>query len=85
MIDEIRKLLSTDKVVIGAERSLKLLRKGELEKAFVSSNAEPELKKDLDYYKKVGGIDVISLDVNNEELGTICGKPFLVSVIGVKK
>jgi len=85
VIDEIRKLLNTDKIVIGTERTLKLLRKGEVGKVFVSRNAEPEAKKDLEYYKKVGGVEVNLLEVNNEELGTICGKPFLVSVIGVKK
>ncbi len=85
VIDEIRKLLNTDKIIIGTDRTLKLLRKGELAKVFVSSNAEVEAKKDLEYYKKIGGVEVHALDVNNEELGTICGKPFLVSVIGVKK
>lgn len=82
---EIKKLLTSERLIIGAERTLKALRQGTLEKIYLSSNPAPQVKNDLERYTSLGGTEKVELDVPNDELGTLCKKPFPISVIGLKK
>ncbi len=84
-MEEIKKVLGTEKLIIGLERTMKALRKGELSKVFLASNAPTEAKGDLEHYKAISGLKVEELDMDNEELGALCRKPFQVSVLGLKK
>ena len=82
-IAEIKKLVGTKKIIIGTQRTLKSLKQGKIEKIFLSANNP--LKKDFDYYAKVGKVKIIQLEVANDELGDICKKPYSISVLGVLK
>lgn len=84
-MNEIKKLLEQGKQLIGSDRTLKELRKGNVTKVYVSTNASKSLLEDLEYYKEIGGVELISLNMNSEELGTFCKKPFRISVIGALK
>ena len=84
-ISEIKKLLAAGQLIIGFDRTAKLLRRGKIAKVFFSNNCAPTLKHDLKYYCELGKITCTELDKNSEELGTICKKPFPISVIGVSK
>lgn len=81
---EIRKLLGSDKLVIGSDRVLKLLRNNELKQIILASNVKREVRDDIVTYSKQNNIEVIELDVANEELGIYCKKPFNISVLGIK-
>jgi len=82
-MEEIRKLLESDKLLIGTDRSLKALKLGKLEKIYISSNCPDDVKETIDRY--ANGTEIINLEVPNEELGVICRKPFLISVVSVLK
>ena len=84
-IAEIKKLLKTPNLVIGADRTLKALRNNELVKVFLASNAPENLVKDIEYYASIVKVGVEKLDIPNDELGTICKKPFSITCIGMKK
>lgn len=77
--DEIRKNLGSDKMLIGKNTVLKAVRQGKVKKVFLAKNTADELKNDL----SKSGCEVESLELRNDELGTLCKKPFAVSVIGV--
>ena len=85
IISEIKKQLGTPEFIIGAEETLKELRKGNLAKAYLSSNPKPELVADIESLAKLSDVEIIRLDVPNDELGTMCKKPFPISVIGIRK
>ncbi len=82
---EIRKLLAEKRLVIGTERTMKLVRLGKLAKVYLSSNCPPKLKEDLNRYCGMSGIECQDLGVPNEELGVWCKKPFAISIVGVLK
>lgn len=84
-IDEIKKLLNTDNLILGAERTLKELRKGTIRKVYLAENPKPSIRNDIKTYAKIAGVEVIELEIPNDELGTICKKPFPVSVISIKQ
>lgn len=80
---EIRNVLRTGKVVLGARRTLKLAKLGKLRAIIMASAAPPEIKSDVRYYAKLSGIPVFEYRGTSIELGALCGKPFSVAVIGV--
>ena len=81
--DEIKKNLKTDKLVIGTDKTVKLLKLGKLAKVFVAENTAELVENDLNYYSKINNIEVSKLDIDNEELGVLCKKPFSISVMGL--
>lgn len=83
-MDEIKKLLGTENLLIGEERTMKALRSGELKKVFLASNAKDSLKSDVEHYAKLSEFEVVNLKINNEDLGVLCKKPFNVQVLGLK-
>ena len=81
---EIRKLLGSDRLIIGTDRCMKLLREGQLQKVMLASNCKSEIADDVKHYSQASGAEVITLDVPNEELGVYCKKPFNISVLGIR-
>ena len=81
---EIRKLLGSDKLIIGTDRCMKLLRTGELKQVLVASNCQASVREDVEHYSKQTGAEVVVLDVPNEELGVFCKKPFNINVLGIR-
>ena len=78
-------MLKEGKLIIGAELTLKGLKKGNVTKVFLAVNTDLDTKDDVKTYASMNGVEVVELDVTNEELGTVCQKPFSISVLGVKK
>ncbi len=84
-IQEIKKMLGSEKLIFGGEESLKALRKNTLSSVIFSQNPKPELKKDIEHHASIAGVKIEELDIPNDELGTLCRKPFPISTIGVRK
>ncbi len=83
-LDEVRAVLESGKAVLGSDRTLKMLRQGKLQKVFLASNAPRQVQGDVAQHGAVARVPVVTLPVKNEELGTLCKKPFPISVIGVR-
>jgi ribosomal protein L30E len=81
---EIRKLLGSDKLVIGAERVCKLLRDGKLARVLVASNCDGSVLDDVTRYAGLAGTELVRLEVDNEELGVYCKKPFNIMLLGIR-
>lgn len=83
--EDIRKLLTTKKLIIGEDEVLKHARKGDLAKVYHASNANKLTIADLLKYGKISNFEVLDTNVPNDDLGTVCKKPFSISTIGVLK
>lgn len=83
-IEEIREVLDKN-IVIGSEQALKSLKKGNVEKVFVTSNCSLRIKQEIEKYAQLQKVEVKSLEMPNEELGVVCKKPFSISVLTVLK
>jgi ribosomal protein L30E len=84
-VDEIKKMLKSKVLIIGADRVLKALKNKELAKVFIASNAPESFVKDVDYYATISKVEVEKLSIPNDELGVVCKKPFSIASIGMKK
>ena len=82
-VEEIKNNLKTDKLVIGTDKTVKLLKLGKLAKVFVAENTAELVENDLDYYSKINNVELSKLNIDNEELGVLCKKPFSISVMGL--
>ncbi len=82
---ELKKLLEEKKLVLGTDRTVKLLKRGGLKKVVVSKNCPEQVLKVLERYTSISGVELQKVGYTNERLGTLCKKPFLISVIGVLK
>jgi large subunit ribosomal protein L30e len=82
-IEEIKKLLKEEKVIMGSKTVIKNLRKNQMKKIFVADNCKDETFSDIEQYCKINKTEFVKLNYPNDELGVICKKPFAISVIGV--
>jgi large subunit ribosomal protein L30e len=85
IVEEIKKALVSGKIVIGSKLVLEHVKKGTLERAFISTNIEENLRQDLVHYATMTNIPVIMTNIPRDELGTLCKKPFAISALGVTK
>jgi len=73
-----------EKLVLGVERTVKLLQQGKIAKVFLASNCAKDVREDVERYCKLGNVECVSLSQTNEEVGDICRRPFSVSVVGIQ-
>jgi len=84
-VTQLRTDLRKKKPVMGAKRTLKLLKIGNLEKVYIAKNCREDIRKDIEHYAELANVELIKLDITNDELGVVCKKPFNISVLSFEK
>lgn len=79
----IRAAVDTGKVILGERETLKAVRNGDVKRVIMASNCPPAFKEELAHCAKVSGVQVYEYHGSSLELGSVCGKPFVVSMLGV--
>jgi large subunit ribosomal protein L30e len=82
-LQEIKKNLDNDNLIIGYDKTLKNLKLGKISKVYLSVNCPDEIKEDVKRYANINKTDVEILKKNNEDLGVLCKKPFSISVLSI--
>ena len=82
---EIRALLTDKKLVIGTERTMKLLKLGKLKMVYLSANCADGTKEDILHFGNLTKTEIKELAYPGDDLGVVCKKPFSISVLGVLK
>ncbi len=80
---EIRRAVETGKVDFGEKQAEKNILKGNGELIIISSNTKKLLKERLEHYAKISEIPFYEFSGTSTELGSVCGKPFPVSVMTI--
>ena len=81
----IKDALVDKRLVIGYEATLKALKRSNLVEVFVASNLPKAKLEELKHLCEVGGVKFEQLKLNNEELGFLCKKQYLISTLGIRK
>ncbi len=76
--------MGTGKVILGARKTIRELKMGKIKMVVLSANCPREFEDDVAYYASLSKVPVLKLDKTNVELGRLCGKPFIVSVLGIQ-
>jgi len=80
---EIRKAAETGRILFGTKRSIQAIKTGEAKLIIMASNTLSETREDIEYYTKMSETPIHIFEGSATELGTLCGKPFIVSVVTV--
>ncbi|MGC9079543.1 MAG: ribosomal L7Ae/L30e/S12e/Gadd45 family protein [Nanopusillaceae archaeon] len=83
--DDIKRNVEDKRIVIGTNRTLKMIKNGKVEKVFLAKNTPENIKNDIIYYSKLGNFEVEILNYTNEEIGLLLKKPYKISVISILK
>lgn len=81
----IRVAVDTGKVILGSNKSIQAIKLGNGELVVIAANAPKDVKEDIGIYSKLSEIPVYTFEGSSVELGSICGKPFTVTVLVVQE
>ena len=83
--EEIKKALEDEKTIMGIRQVTRNAKSSSLSKIIYADNT-PELTRErMKFYSKLSGVEVVMFKGNSVELGRLCGKPFGITVLGIKK
>lgn len=79
----VKSLVRGGKAVVGYRRASQLLKAGKLKAVVLARGSPGTVFSDIVRYARLGGIPLIIYPSSSMDLGSVIGKPFPVSVIGV--
>lgn len=79
----VRMAVDTGRVLLGRNESFRSLNAGNSRLIIFSSNLPADVKISVSKRASLAGISTYEFDGSSKELGSICGKPYPVSVISV--
>ncbi len=82
---QLRNSVDSGKVVFGTKESLRECLVGDPKIVVVSKTLKKITKKQIEHYSKLLKINFIEYPDTGFELGSVCGKPFNVSVVAIKE
>ena len=83
--EEIKESIKKGKAIIGFNRTLKGLKTGNIEKIYFAKDCPKKLKIAIVLTAEITKTEVKRFLKTSKELGTICKKPFQISVLSIKK
>lgn len=82
---EIKDAMKEKKLVIGARMVMRGMKKSDIKYVICPSNCSGDVLDDLNYYGKNFGTEIKKFSGDSRQLGEICGKPFNIMLLGIKK
>ena len=79
---ELKKALKEKDLVMGSRKIIGKLKNDKIKKVFISDNCREDVVRDVEYYSKIYKVEIYRIKKSNQELGTMCKKPFAISVLG---
>jgi ribosomal protein L30E len=61
------------------------LKLGKLKTVYITKNAPNDVISEIEGLKEIGELEIIRLEIPNTELGTLCKKPFPISILSIIK
>ncbi len=83
--ETIKEAMKEGKTVMGSRAVERTAKQSGLKLIIYASNAPESVKRNLNYYNKNFGIGSETFKGNSRQLGEFCGKPFNVTILGIKK
>lgn len=78
---ELKSAIATGKVYLGFEETKKALKNGSIKLVITANNIPDEMESAISKYKRIARY---SFSGSNHDLGSLCGKPFPVAVLGIE-
>lgn len=85
LTEELRKLVTLKRVVLGTSVVKKALLAKELERILITTNCPDLLAREFKQLAKLSGTAVLEPAITSDRLGAVVKKPFSALVLGIKK
>jgi len=82
---EIKEAVKEKKLVIGSEKVIESIKLSTLKHVIIPNNCSDDVLSDLEYYGRNFAVETKKFAGNSRQLGEICGKPFNIMLLGIKK
>lgn len=80
----IKSAITSGKVYFGSMQSMNAAKTGKAIAIIQALNASKKIKEEIQYYSNLSKIPVYTYPGSAQDLGLICGKPFMVSILTIK-
>ena len=81
----IKEKMKQEKVLLGYKSVMKSLKTGRPEIIVYANNLPDERRKMLEHNAKISNVEIKEYPNDSVNLGLVCGKPFSVSVLVIKR
>jgi large subunit ribosomal protein L30e len=82
---EIKEAIKARKTLIGTRSVMKAFMTGHLKSVIYARNTPPRTLSDIRHYANITGSATQEFTGSSAELGELCGKPFSILLLGIKK
>ncbi len=80
---DIRAAVDTGDVIMGERETLRAVKANGVKLVIYASNCREELKEELKKHVDIGSVPLYKFAGSSLELGAVCGRPHLISMLGV--
>ncbi len=80
-VEQLKKVLKEEKCSFGTNETMKNLKLGQAKTVFLAKDCGASIREKIMYYKKVGKLNVIELEINGSEIGALSKKQFSIAVV----
>jgi len=81
--DELKILMNTGKVILGAKRTLHMLKLGKLKMVIIARNCPSPYYEDLIETCEIAKVPYIIYEGSGKALGVACKRPHVISAMGI--
>ena len=82
---DITAAVKAKKALLGSKSTLKAARNKKLKSLVHAKNVPKNIMADVKAYSAISGLEVREFSGNSQDLGELCGKPFAVLLLGIRK
>jgi large subunit ribosomal protein L30e len=80
---EFRNVIDTGNIVYGTKNTKRNCFVGDPKLIIISKTITPHIKEEFIYFSKLLNIKIVEYPESSIDLGSVCGKPFSISVVAV--
>jgi len=81
----IQDALKAKKAILGYRQAIKFIKIDEPKLIVIAKNIPESMKKEIEHNAKISSILLEIFGGSSKELGVVCGKPYPISAIVIKK
>ena len=81
----IRLAYQTGKVILGSKKTLDLITTGKVNLVLLAANSPEDIKELIEKNTRLMGIPVYIYQGSSKDLGSACGKPFMINALAIQK
>jgi large subunit ribosomal protein L30e len=85
LVQIIQAALKEGGAIIGYKMSVKFLKTGSPRMVVLANNTPESMRREMEHNAKVSNVPVENFNGTSKDLGLVCGKPFPITAITIKR